>query len=336
MAKRVAADSRSRELLVERDGDRLDRFLAEAFPEESRSSLQRWVKEGRVTGPRPLKAASKLLVGDRLRVQLPEPPPAPTPLQPADFPLDLLFSDDDLIVINKPAGLTVHPGAGTDEKTLVHALLALGGPLSALGGEERPGIVHRLDKDTSGVIVVARNDSAHRKLSAQFKDRLTDKEYLALVHGAPPEQGLVDSPLGRHPKDRKRQAVRHDTGRAALTRFFVEERFADRAARIRLKIETGRTHQIRVHMASIGHGVLADEIYGRPRFREVPDLVEPVLRRHALHAARLSIDHPHSGTRMTFHAPVPDDIEAATKILRQALGSQPGLERLRPRGDFYE
>lgn len=298
---------------TDRKGERLDRFLARHFPDESRASLQRWIKSGRVQSQRELKASSKVLLGEQISVKPPKAPSALPPLQAEDIDLSILYQDDDLIAINKAPGLTVHPGPGQEHGTLVHALLNLGGPFSSLGGKERPGIVHRLDKETSGVLVVARHDRAHRKISAQFKERLTDKTYLALVDGAAPDSGLIDKPLGRDVKDRKKQAIRYDKGRHARSSFTAIERFAKIATFITVKIETGRTHQIRVHMASIGHGVLGDKVYGKARDKATRQLI----RRHALHAHKLCLIHPRSEQQICFEAPLPSDITQACQKLRE-------------------
>jgi 23S rRNA pseudouridine1911/1915/1917 synthase len=301
-------------LTVGRSGVRLDRFLADHFPDESRSSLQRWIKDGRVTSPMAasLKASSKLKQGQTLLVDLPEEAPPPPPLRAEDISVPLLYQDEDILVVNKPPGLVVHPGPGTPGGTLVNALLALGGPLSNSGGEERPGIVHRLDKDTSGVIVVARNDKAHRHIAAQFKNRETSKTYRAIVRGTPPDSGTIDRPLGRHIKDRKKQAIRYDGGRPSVSHYEVKERFGKFATLVDIRIETGRTHQIRVHMSSIGHGVLADQTYGRIRHPQV----DACMPRQALHAARLGLKHPRHEEQVCFEAPLPDDIEKALTALR--------------------
>lgn len=299
-----------RELVVESDGLRVDVFLSEHFPDESRSSLKRWIKDGRVSSERSLKPATRLNVGERLVIRLPEPEPEPGPLEPEDIPIELLGQDAAVLVVNKPPGLTVHPGAGQSSGTLVNALLALGGPLSSAGGEERPGIVHRLDKETSGVMVVARSDLAHRRLSAQFKERRTAKRYAAVVKGSPPDRGTIDKPIGRNIKDRKRMAIRWDGGRHAVSHYEVVERFGDRAARLDVRIETGRTHQIRVHLASIGHGIVGDKVYGRG------DPLDREIDRHALHAAELCFDHPLSGERCCHEAPLPEDMRELIAWLR--------------------
>jgi 23S rRNA pseudouridine1911/1915/1917 synthase len=288
----------------------------------SRSEAQAWIDVGRVLVTRPglapsgVKASLKLRAGDRVEVRLPAPPPPPEPLRPEAIPLTLLFQDESILAIDKPAGLTVHPGAGQRDHTLAHALLhASAGRLSMVGGPERPGIVHRLDKDTSGVIVVARDDAAHRHLSRQFHDRTVKKAYVALVEGGPKEDhGLVDAPIGRHPRDRKRMAV-VEGGRAARTRWRVVERFGKRASLIECEPETGRTHQLRVHLKALHCPLLADATYGKDGTFALDD-GRVLLARHALHAARLTITHPVHGARLTFESPLPADMAATIAALR--------------------
>ena len=316
------------------EDERLDRFLVaklDALDDARRSGLasgqtllasralvQRWIDEGRVRlGLRPLKKGTKVRAGEAVIVDVPPPAPPAGPISPEAIPLVLLHQDEELLVVNKPAGLTVHPGAGQRTGTLANALLhASAGRLSTLGGEDRPGIVHRLDKDTSGLIVCARTDRAHRFLSQQFHDRKVDKRYVAIVDGVPEEDaGTVDAPIGRSLRDRKKMAVRHDgEGRHAVTHWKVLERFRERAL-VELKIETGRTHQIRVHMASIHHPVAADETYGKG------DPIkgaagEPLVARQALHARSLRVLHPDGG-ELALEAPLPDDMTRALEWLRR-------------------
>jgi 23S rRNA pseudouridine1911/1915/1917 synthase len=300
---------------VAADGERLDRFLVarvnEAKPElhASRALIQRWIEEGRVrTGWRPLHKSSIVRKGEVLEIDVPPPEPPVGPLEPEEIPLRVVHQDDAVIVIDKPAGLTVHPGAGQRRGTLANALLALAkGSLSTLGGPDRPGIVHRLDKDTSGLVVCARTDAAHRFLSSQFHDRKVEKGYLAVVVGAPREDtGTIDAPIGRSPRDRKKMAAL-PSGRAAVTHWEVRERLGKHAF-LALSIETGRTHQIRVHLASIQLPVLGDAVYGKP---------SELIRRQALHAHRLSFPHP-SGGKLSFESPLPGDFEAALAALRKS------------------
>jgi 23S rRNA pseudouridine1911/1915/1917 synthase len=318
--------------------ERLDRFLvarlseidsgatprpadvpAEYRLDASRGLVQRWIDDGRVRiGLRALKASTKVRAGETVLVDLPPPTPPPGVLAPEAIDLVLLRQDDDLLVIDKPPGMPVHPGAGRRDGTLANALLhASAGRLSTLGGPERPGIVHRLDMDTSGVIVVARNDRAHRVLSDQFARRLTDKEYVAIVEGEPPDEGTVDQPIGRHPRDRKKMAIVREGGRHAVSHFTVVERFLwkkERFALVRVRIETGRTHQIRVHMAHAGHPVVADATYGRRDSLEDGDTT--LIARQALHAARLAFDQPTTGERIVCEAPLPEDMTRTLAALR--------------------
>ncbi len=253
--------------------------------------------------------------GERIVVEI--PPPEPAALLPEAIPLDIVYEDTELLVINKPAGLTVHPGAGRATGTLVHAVLAHCPGLPGVGGERRPGVVHRLDKDTSGLIVVAKTDAALRGLQAEITARRARREYLALVHGVVVrEAGTIDAPIGRDPRHRTRMAV-VAWGRSAVTHFRVAERFRD-ATLLDVRLDTGRTHQIRVHCASIGHPVAGDPTYGR---RANPwDL-----RRQALHAYRLTFRHPATGDEMRFAAAVPADMEAALAMLRAGRGVPAGL-----------
>ncbi len=300
----------------------------------SRQEIQGWIAAERVRvlrvgrpAPRREPKAYKLAVGDEVEVRLPAPPPPAGPLAPEALPVPILFQDEALLVLDKPAGLTVHPGAGQRSGTLANALLHLSpGALSGLGGPERPGIVHRLDKDTSGVIVVARTDLAHRALAQQFHDREVGKTYLALTAGVPRRrEGAIDLPLDRHPSDRKRRAV-VPGGRAALTEYRVLEALG-RFALIECRPRTGRTHQLRVHLQAIGAPILADATYGPRRGRALGAGAftagdaggagdEVLLRRQALHAARLVLTHPASGERLTFEAPLPPDMARALEVLR--------------------
>lgn len=310
---------------------RLDAFLSGVLGEEaSRGQVQGWIKEGRVQigGLEVTKTSHKLRGGESVEVRLPPPPPPPGPLQAEDLPLTILFQDEHLLVIDKPAGLSVHPGAGQRDGTLVNVLLHHSpGALSQVGGEERPGIVHRLDKDTTGVMVVARSDRAHRELARQFHDREVSKRYLALSDGLPREkEGLIEAPLGRHPKDRKRQAVVElAKGRTASTRYVVEESHG-RFGLIRCEPKTGRTHQIRVHLQFVGAPLLADKNYGRGRPERcttadlgLPGEEQILLERHALHAARLEFSHPLSRERMAFEAPLPSDMAETLDAIRRVV-----------------
>ncbi len=312
-------------LTAERRGDRLDRVLADLLPEYSRSALQRLLREGRVTlGDDVARASYKVRGGERIVIDIPEP--RPSAIAAEDRPLAILHEDKDLLVLDKPPGVTVHPGAGASAGTLVNALLHHCRGLSTIGGEERPGIVHRLDRDTSGVLVVVKNDLAHRSLAAQFKARSVRKIYEALVWGRPRvEKGVIDAPLGRHPTARVKMAVRRD-GRAAKTGYQVLESLGP-VALLELRPETGRTHQLRVHLQSIGHSIVGDRVYGGDRS---PALVDRRFREAlssyaglALHARRLGFTHPGTGEWREFEAPRPGALEDLIGGLRLVV-SKPG------------
>lgn len=300
-------------LTVVHDGERLDRFLHAHLGEQfSRARLQRLIADGHVeVDGEPSKASAKLRAGMTVSVEV--PPPAPTVLIPEARPLDILFEDADLIAIVKPAGVPVHPGAGHTSGTMVHALLAHCGDLSGIGGVERPGIVHRLDKDTSGVLVVAKNDFAHERISAQFAERRTEKSYRAYVLGTPsPSRRRIETLMGRHPTHRKRFSSRVSRGKRAVSAYEVLGAGSD-IAELSVRIETGRTHQIRVHLADLGHPVVADALYGGTRWSRIRDdalrTVARALGRQALHAERLVLVHPRSGETLDLRAPLPVDLE---------------------------
>lgn len=292
----------------EHDGLRLDRVLASEIAGQSRSQIQRLIEDGHVTLPRVkrVKANTPVRDGDVITVTLPEPVAAsPTAEQ---IPLDVLYEDADLIVINKPAGMVVHPGAGNETGTLVNALLHHVTDLSGIGGELRPGIVHRLDKGTSGVIVVAKNDAAHQELSRQFHDREVEKQYVALVWGLVHQRKRIDIPIGRDPVHRDKISTRARRARSAVTRV-IWARHIPGLSLLRIAIHTGRTHQIRVHLNAIGHPIVGDSLYGGVH-RRVPQHLRPVLRlnRPFLHAERLAFRHPRTGEYLEFIAPLPDDL----------------------------
>jgi 23S rRNA pseudouridine1911/1915/1917 synthase len=289
---------------------RLDAWLAEEEPEHSRARWQALIKEGLVTvNGKAVKKNRHLCEGDRVAWQIPAPVEAVP--QPEDIPLDILYEDHDVIVINKPAGLVVHPAAGNETGTLVNALLHHCTDLTGIGGEKRPGIVHRLDKDTSGVMVAAKNETALNELSRQFRYRETEKEYLALVWGIPAEKrGTVRGTIGRHPIHRKKMAADVRNGRDAVSHYEVMEPLND-AALVRVRIETGRTHQVRVHMAHIKHPVIGDTVYGRARKSNIK------ANRQMLHAAKLSFAHPKTDKRMLFEAPLPEDFQKVLERLRK-------------------
>ena len=291
--------------------ERLDTFLRAKFPAVSRGTLQRLLAEGRIqVNGRAVKPAHHPRAGETISVRWPEA--RPDRAQPEDIPLDILHEDDDLLVLNKPPGLVVHPAAGHPEHTLVNALLHhCAGRLSGIGGVARPGIVHRLDKETSGCLIVAKNDAAHLKLSEQFSGRQVLKIYQAIVCGRMPRAaGEIIASIARHPAQRKRMAVTRTGGREARTSYQVLEQWKD-VARVELRLHTGRTHQIRVHLEHLGCPVLGDLVYGRRqnlRLKEASGYVAP---RQLLHAAKLALVHPRTHRRMTFEAPLPEDFAVA-------------------------
>jgi 23S rRNA pseudouridine1911/1915/1917 synthase len=296
---------------------RADKALAGAFPEHSRTALQRAFDAGRVTlRGAAIKRDQTVTAGDVLEFTFPGV--APAELRPVDIPLDVIFEDKHMLAINKAPGMVVHPGAATGEDTLVHALLAhCAGSLSGIGGVERPGIVHRLDKETTGVIVVAKNDQAHRALADQFATRSLKKEYAALVAGVPQLlSGTIDRGIARHPIHRHRMTV-GEGGKPARTAWERAEAFGDMAALVRCQIFTGRTHQIRVHLKSIGHPILGDALYGWKADARMPLQPERVM----LHAEHLVLAHPVSGKELDFRAPLPPDFQRLIKSLRKAAKS---------------
>ncbi|MDP9362560.1 MAG: RluA family pseudouridine synthase [Acidobacteriota bacterium] len=301
------------------DGERLDRALATRLPEHSRSFIARLIEEGRVTLDGKPTTRPSVRVATGQRAELDVPPPAPTTAESQEMPLSVLFEDDDLIVVDKPAGLVVHPSAGHADRTLVNALLFHVRDLSGIGGELRPGIVHRLDKDTSGVMVIAKNDDTHRKLSAAWGTESVRKEYVAIVYGTPQKsRGTIEAPIGRDPRNRKRMAIVAG-GRRAITDFEVIEPLRHSSV-VRCILRTGRTHQIRVHLKSIGHPIIGDPVYSGPQWRGIPDkkLQKAIASfgRQALHAAKLTISHPRSGLAMTFEALLPEDMGSLIAMLR--------------------
>jgi 23S rRNA pseudouridine1911/1915/1917 synthase len=287
-------------------GQRLDVFLA-GVSGLSRARIQGLIAgEHVLVGGRPQKPRHRVSAGEA--IQLCIPPATPLDLVPEAIPLDVLHEDDDLIVLNKPAGMVVHPGAGRTSGTLVHALLAHCKILPGIGGAERPGIVHRLDRDTSGVLVVAKTEAAHQSLSRQFKERVVKKQYLALVHGAVrQDSGRIEAAIGRREHDRKRMGVREHGGRQARTAYQVIRRLPGMTV-LGLDLETGRTHQIRVHLSHIGHPVVGDQVYGGRRERRHGGSEEPRAQRQMLHAWRLGFHHPRTGNWREFTAPIPDDL----------------------------
>jgi 23S rRNA pseudouridine1911/1915/1917 synthase len=312
------------ELSADLAGERLDKALAAAAPELSRARIQRLVADGRLSrdGAVLSDPAAKAMAG-AYRLELPPPEPATPPAE--DIPLDVLYEDEHLIVIDKPAGMTVHPAPGSLHNTLVNALLHhCRGRLSGVGGVARPGIVHRLDKDTSGVMVAAKTDLAHAGLSDQFARHTIERSYLAFTRGAPhPRKGVVERRIGRSPHDRKKMAVLRSGGRLAVTEYKVERTFGPEerplAARVACRLRTGRTHQIRVHLASLGAPCLGDPVYGSgppaPAVRAA--IAEAGLHRQALHAAVLGFTHPATGQTLRFESALPPDIARLQALLSE-------------------
>lgn len=302
-------------------GERIDSFVARRSEKLSRSQIKKAADERRLLIDRnPVRAGYKLKAGDRITLELPES--IPLAAAPQEIPLDILYEDEDVLVVDKPAGMTVHPAAGNYTNTLVNAVLFHCRDLSGIGGVLRPGIVHRLDKGTSGVMVVAKSDAAHQDLALQFKQHAVKKTYKALVYGSPKEdEGVIDMPIGRHETDRKKMSVKTRSGRTAVTRWRVEERYLG-ASLLTVNTETGRTHQIRVHLTAAGHPLLGDSIYGNPK--RVLALENKLIRariksmgRHALHAGSLVFRHPTKETEMSFSTPLPDDIAGLIELLRR-------------------
>ena len=324
----------------EHDGLRLDRVLASEIQGQSRSQIQRLIEAGRVTLPRvkTVKSNTPVREGDVIDISIPSPVAADPPAE--DIPVDILFQDADIIVVNKPAGMVVHPGAGNESGTLVNALLHHVSDLSGIGGELRPGIVHRLDKGTSGVMVVAKNDAAHQDLSRQFHDREVEKQYVALVWGLVQQRKRIDIPIGRDPVHREKISTRARRARSAVTRV-TWARHVPGLSLLRIAIHTGRTHQIRVHLNAIGHPIVGDSLYGGVHRRVAPPL-RAVLRltRPFLHAEHLAFAHPTTGENLEFAAPLPQDLrsvlaEVEPELLRMLDGQEAGSE-LEPLDDSEE
>ena len=320
-----------RRLLVEEEdeGARLDRFVPRVLEDLSRSRVQGLIAEGAVlvndTGKRP---GYRLRIGDRIAVHVPEP--VQLVARPEDLPLTVVHEDADLLVVDKPAGMAVHPAPGSPSGTLVNALLHHCGDLSGINGVLRPGIVHRLDRGTTGLLMVAKNDTAHRGLAAQLEKRSVERRYAALVWGRPPGEGVVDAPLDRNPRDRKRMAV-VEGGRRAVTHFRRLRELAFLSL-VELRLETGRTHQIRVHAQHLGHPVFGDPVYGGrtrvrgidPRHREEARRLLEGIDRQALHAASLGFTHPRTGEALRFESPLPEDMARTVQGASKPFIAAPG------------
>ena len=297
-------------LFADTAGERLDAFLARNVQGLTRSGAQKLIADGCVTlGGKPGKKNDKLNIGDAVSLEIPEP--EPVDIVPTQMELDIAYEDEDVVVINKPKGLVVHPAPGHTEDTLVNGLLyALGDKLSGINGQLRPGIVHRIDKDTSGLLAVAKNDTAHVVLSSQLKDHTMARTYECIVCGSPKEDaGTVDAPIGRHPTDRKKMCINRRNGKPAVTHWEVVARYRG-YTHVRCRLETGRTHQIRVHMASIGHPILGDTVYGRKK----PELGQTS---QVLHAGQLCFRHPRDQRPVMVFAPLPRYFEEVLEKLKK-------------------
>ena len=306
-------------LEVKQDGDRLDRYLSEELPNLSRSRIQQLIEQGHVQLNGKVCTTKKTAVkaGDRISIEIPEA--QPLELQAENIPLDILYEDDQMLILNKPAGLVVHPAPGHQDGTLVNAILAHCPNLPGIGGVQRPGIVHRLDKDTTGAIAIAKTELAHQHLQAQLKAKTARREYLGVVFGSPKtETGTIDLPIGRHPIDRKKMAVVpvEQGGRAAVTHWKVKERLGNYTL-MHFQLETGRTHQIRVHSAHIGHPIVGDPVYSSNRSVGVN------LPGQALHAWRLRVQHPVSGEWIEVTAPPPQTFMTLLEVLRRRFAISP-------------
>ncbi|MCK5758203.1 MAG: RluA family pseudouridine synthase [Clostridiales bacterium] len=298
-------------LTSNKDGIRIDTYLPEVMEEMSRSYAQKLIADGRVlVNNCPIKAKYKLKIDDVITVEIPEVILYEAKAQ--DIPVEIIYEDDHIIVVNKARGMVVHPAPGNHDGTLVNALLFhCNGRLSSINGVERPGIVHRIDKDTSGILVVAKTDTAHRFLGEKFAEHNIDREYIAAVRGIVSENGArIEAPIGRHPTDRKKMAVNTRNGKYAVTHFNVEKRYR-KATLIKARLETGRTHQIRVHLSYIGHPVIGDETYGGAKSGHS-------IKGQALHAAKLGFEHPDTGEKMNFEAQPPEEF----KLLLEELENE--------------
>ena len=290
--------SAERVFVCDRAGERLDRFLADRCADLSRTRIKRLIADGEVTVEGfPSNAGFRLKSGQSVTIRMPDP--VPSHILPQNIPIDVIYEDEHLLVVDKPAGMPVHPGVGHPDSTLLNAVLGISPEIAEVGGTLRPGLVHRLDKDTSGLMVIAKTDNAHRSLAGQLKNRTVNKGYLALVAGKlEPTEAIIEAPIGRDPNDRKKMAIVED-GREASTRYRTIARLPG-CTYVDVRPKTGRTHQIRVHFASIGHPVFGDATYGIP---------DPRLSRQFLHAASLEFEHPETGEKVGFGSPLPDDLK---------------------------
>lgn len=300
------------DLQVDKAGDRLDRYLADQLPDLSRSRIQKLIEQGQVVINQTVCTSKKIDVqpGDRIVLTIPDA--TPLDLQAEAIPLEILYEDEELLILNKPVGLVVHPAPGHEQGTLVNALLAHCPALGGIGGVQRPGIVHRLDKDTSGAIAIAKTDRAHQHLQAQFKAKTAQRTYWGVVYGAPPPAGTIDQPIGRHRIDRKKMAIvsPEQGGRRAVTHWQVLERLGN-FTWVEFRLETGRTHQIRVHSAHLGHPIVGDPLYGVGRSVGVN------LTGQALHAWKLQLQHPVTEELIEAIAPAPVEFVTLVQVLRQ-------------------
>ena len=304
----------------EHEGNRLDNFLTSLLPDHSRSQIQRMIKDGHVKGPSAIvRPSTAVHAGQEFEVDVPAPVAA-TP-EPEELPLPIIYQDQDVVVLDKPAGMVVHPAAGHSSGTLVNALLHHVTDLSGIGGELRPGIVHRLDRGTSGVMVVAKNDRAHQELSRQFSEREVEKEYIALVWGVVQAGKRIDAAIGRDPQQRQKMSTRARRSRSAVTRVTFARHFQG-VSLLKVAIATGRTHQIRVHLSAIGHPIVGDSTYGGVHRRTTKDLRAVMrLERPFLHAARLAFTHPTDHRRVEFESPLPADLQSVIdEIIEQEEG----------------
>jgi 23S rRNA pseudouridine1911/1915/1917 synthase len=311
----MSGDARRLVVEAEHEGERLDNFLTALMADQSRSHVQRLIRDGYVRGPGATRPSTPVRQGQVYEVDIPAPAPAAPEAEP--LPLRIIFQDADIVVLDKPAGMVVHPAAGHAGGTLVNALLHHIRDLSGVGGELRPGIVHRLDRGTSGVMVVAKNDRAHQELSRQFSSREVEKEYIALVWGVVHAGRRIDAPIGRDPEHRQKMSTRARRARSAVTRVTFAHHFKG-VSLLRVAIATGRTHQIRVHLSAIGHPIVGDPTYGGVHRRVARNLRAVMrLERPFLHAERLAFTHPDDGRRVEFESPLPPDLQSVLDEIRE-------------------